>query len=313
MRMSAETRRRAAGGAFWALLALALWLSADAPARAQGRRAAQPAVHGGPLLRQDFNTPDVWPQVSASSSAGVAAHAAQGPVGTVDVANTATPSGGLLLTARPVGKGAWNASLASGLLPIHNPVAGLGKLTLSFSLSTSAARPVTVYIDSFDAAKRRTGGLAGLIYPAAPDFFQRYALDLSALRPFGTGKFQPTAPWVKFTFGMGGASAEGTYQIRLDNVNYSSPAYYVSPGGSDRRDGRSEKTAFATPQKALDIAGPGDIVLLMGGTYKAGLVPVASFPRPGAPDAWIVLKNYPGQRPTLTSNGWNIVSIAKGS
>ena len=112
---------------------------------------------------------------------------------------------------------------------------------------------------------------------------------------------------------MGGAGARGTCRLRLDNVNYAGPAYYVSPHGSDSGDGRSERTAFATPQRALDIAQPGDIVLLMGGTYQAGQVPVASFPRPGLPDAWIVLKNYPGQRPTLTSNGWNIVSIAKGS
>ncbi len=314
MKMSTETRRRcAAGGASWALLALTLWLSADASARAQGRRAPRPATHGGLLVRQDFNKPDAWPQLSASSSAGVTAHAARGPVGTVDVANTATPSGGVLLTAQPTRGGAWNASLISGLLPVHNTVASLGKLTLSFSLSASAARPVTVCITSFDAARRRTGALSGLIYPAAPDFFQRYALDLSALNPFGVGRFQPTAPWVEFTFGMGGAGARGTCRLRLDNVNYAGPAYYVSPHGSDSGDGRSERTAFATPQRALDIAQPGDIVLLMGGTYKAGLVPVASFPRPGAPDAWIVLKNYPGQRPTLTSNGWNIVSIAKGS
>ena len=121
----------------------------------------------------------------------------RGPVGTVDVADTATPSGGLLLTARPAGRGAWNAALTSGLLPVHNPVASLGKLTLSFSLSASAARPITVSIASFDAAKRRTGGLSGLIYPAAPDFFQRYALDLSALKPFGAkaGFSRPLRGW----------------------------------------------------------------------------------------------------------------------
>ena len=39
-----------------------------------------------------------------------------------------------------------------------------------------------------------------------------------------------------------------TAEIRLDNVHYAKPAYYVSPKGSDAANGRSEKTAFATPQ-----------------------------------------------------------------
>ena len=274
-------------------------------------------VHGGPILRQDFSLPNAWPQLSAFSSAGVAAHAVQKSVGTVDVANTNRPSGGVLLTARPPGKGSWNAALTSGLLPVHNPVTNLGKLTLSFSLSTSVAQPITVRLEAFNTAKRRIGGLTGLVCPAAPNFYQRYALDLSALKPFGGGKFQPAAPWVKATFGISGRNAGDGLparecQVRLDNVDYASPAYYVSPQGSDLKDGRSEKSAFATPQKALDAARPGDIILLMGGTYRAGQVPIASFPRPGLPDAWIVLKNYPGQHPTLTSTGWNIVGITKG-
>ena len=287
-------------------------------------------VGAATLLKSDFNTVSspAWPDASVSSTPAVRATVTIHPVGTVDAAGTAAPSGALLLTARPLSsgkngvkssQGAWGAALVSGLLPVRNPETNLGKLTLSFSLSASDARPVTVRVESFDAARRRTGGLAGLIYPAAPDFFQRYALDLSTLKWVGPGKFQPTAPFVQFTFRIAGASVGADWptgaerQLRLDNVNYAGPAYYVSPKGSDAADGRSEKTAFATPQKALDVAQPGDIVLLMEGTYRAGLVPVASFPRPGTPAAWIVLKNYPGQHPTVTSNGWNIVSIAKGS
>jgi len=276
------------------------------------------------LLKSDFNTASspAWPDASVLSiPAALYATVTLRPVGTVDTANTTAPSRALLLTVGNggSGKGAWGAALISGLLPVRNPETNLGKLTLSFSLSASDTRPVTVRVESFDAAKRRTGGLSGLIYPAAPDFFQRYALDLSALKPVGADKFQPTAPFVQFTFKIAGASMGADWRVgaerrlRVDNMNYAGPAYYVSPKGSDAANGRSEKTAFATPQKALDAAQPGDIVLLMDGTYRAGLVPVASFPRPGTPDAWIVLKNYPGQHPTVTSNGWNIVSIAKGS
>ena len=224
------------------------------------------------------------------------------------------------MTTLVPGKVKWSSALVSGLLPVQNPETNLGKLTLSFRLSASSARPVTVRVESFDASRNRTGALVGTIYPAAPDFYQRYALDLSTLTAEAGGTFQPTAPFVQFSFGMSGGSGTTadwpvgtTQQIRVDNVNYARPAYYVRPQSSNTNDGRTEQTAFATPQKALDKAQPGDIVLLMEGTYTEGLKPVASFPRPGLPDAWIVLKNYPGHHPTLFSNGWNIVNIAQGS
>jgi len=51
----------------------------------------------------------------------------------------------------------------------------------------------------------------------------------------------------------------------------------------------------------------------MDGKYEGGNAPVVSFRRGGTPDAWIVLKNYPGQKPLLTSTGWNIVNISDGS
>jgi hypothetical protein len=276
-------------------------------------------VHAATLFSSDFNTASLsaWPSASAmSSSHSVSATVALQPVGTVDVADSTAPSGAMQLTARPPERGAWSAALVSGPLPVRTPETNLGKLTLSFSLSASAARPVIVRVESFNAAKRRTGGLSGLIYPAAPDFFQRYALDLSTLKPDGAGRFQPTAPFVQFSFGIAGGAgwpAGVKKQLRVDNVTYASPAYYVGPKGRDTNAGRTEATAFATPQKALDTAQPGDIVVLMDGTYNGGLNPVASFPRPGSPAAWIVLKNYPGQNPTLTSNGWNIINIAQGS
>lgn len=281
-------------------------------------------TYAAPLLKSDFNSPSpsAWLTATASSSpAAVSAAAMLQSVGTVDVVNTTQLSGAMLLTVRGVSmvRGKWRAALASGLLPVGNSETNLGKLTFSFDLSATTAKPVAVRVESFDAAKHRTGGLIGRIYPAAPDFFQRYALDLSVLKPNGPGKFQATAPFVQFTFEVSGVSsgagksAEQAVQIRVDNVNYASPAYYVRPQGSDGADGRTEKTAFATPQKALDVAQAGDIILLMEGTYQGGQASVASFRRGGTPDAWIVLKNYPGQKPVLTSTGWNIVSVAAGS
>ncbi|MDA3868203.1 MAG: right-handed parallel beta-helix repeat-containing protein [Salinivirgaceae bacterium] len=96
---------------------------------------------------------------------------------------------------------------------------------------------------------------------------------------------------------------------------YTSPAFYVRPDGDDSNDGRTEKTAFANPQKALDIAKPGDIILLMEGKYSGAkdANAVASFKTPGFPSAWITLKNYPGHKPTLLAHGKDGVRIAMGS
>jgi len=297
--------------AFWLLLALAV----------------PTPVGAATLLKSDFNmaSPRSWPNAGAVS-APKTVHAAVTlkALGTIDVADTTTPSGALLLSARPADRGPWRAALVSGPLPVRSNETNLGKITLSFSLSASAVRPLTVSVESCDAAGRRTGGLVGTVYPAAPDFFQRYALDLSTLRPAGKGRFQPTAPFVQFSFGMGGpaggadAPAEGAAQLRVDNVNYATPAYYVSPRGSDRNDGRTERTAFADPQKAVDASLPGDIILLMDGTYHRAPTSsvhegVVAFRRPGTPDAWISLKNYPGQHPVLTSDAWNAIKIGRES
>lgn len=263
-------------------------------------------THGGTIAQFDFTSQKTWPEKYAV----VGSHAVKwANVGTVDVENGKEPSGGLLFTA----KNGADAEFASGKLPVSSRETNLGKLTLSFSLSASSSEAINVIIESFDKNKKRTGGLAGQIFPAAPKFYQRYALDLSTMKAFGRGKFNPTDPFVQFSFGPRSQDAAADYELRLDNINYASPAYYVSPKGDDKNDGRGETTAFATPQKALDLTQPGDIVVLMEGTYKEGLKPVASFPRPGLPSAWIVLKNYPNQTPTIFSNGWNIVSIAKGS
>jgi hypothetical protein len=283
-------------------------------------QALTPPPTGGILLRYDFNGTALWPARSAASSGpGVHTIVTAAPVGTIDVAGSTQPSGGLLLSARGIPAGrAWSAGLFSGRLPVHCGLTTPTLLTLSFSLSASSVRPVTVQIESFDRAHRRTGGLEGQVFPAAPDFFQRYALDLCTMHAFGPGRFRPTDPFVQLRFGvradpMVALPAARTYRLCLDNVNYAAPAYYVRPQGSDSSDGRTVGTAFATPQKALDVAQPGDIILLMDGTYQGGASPAASFPRPGLPDAWIVLKNYPGQHPLLTAHAWNIVSITQGA
>ena len=248
----------------------------------------------------------------------------------MDIAGSAQPSGGLLFSARNA-EGVQSAAFVSGKLPLRCRETNPDKLTLSFSLSASSTRPVTVRVESFDSHKKRTGGREAQIFPAAPDFYQRYALDLFQMKAVGAGRFRATDPFVQFTFAVGPHSPGDSHAepcLRRCAWTMSimpHPAYYVSPHGSDANDGRTEATAFANPQKALDVSRPGDIIDVMNGTYispngpstspprREALSPVANFTHPGTPAAWIVLKNYPGQQPTFFSNGWNIVSMGLGS
>lgn len=215
---------------------------------------------------EDYKLKEQWMEVSATvSDPAIKAKATLGKYGTVDIANTDNPSHGMLLSVENSGKlKNWTAGLNSGLLAIKNSETNLGKLTISFDHSVSSVRPVVVRIESFDANKKRTGGLESSVYPATTDFFLRSTIDLFGMKPFGDGKFNPQDPFVNFSFVIGekqitGASEENQ-ELRIDNFAYSAPAYYVSPSGKNTNDGRTEKTAFADPQVALNIARPGDII-----------------------------------------------------
>ncbi|HEX8236953.1 MAG TPA: right-handed parallel beta-helix repeat-containing protein [Abditibacteriaceae bacterium] len=260
--------------------------------QAQNSRVPTAPLHGGTLLQADFESRNGWLGITPAV------------VGTIDIAGSTQPSRGLRS----------NALISSGPLAIRNTESNLGKLTLAFSLSASAARPVRVLVESFNARRQRTGGLETLIHPAAPDFYQRYALDLSDFKLAGAGKFVPNAPFVGLTFSIGGAAWQGVAkpEIRLDNVHYARPAFYVSTQGSDTNDGRSEMTAFATPQKAIDAAQPGDIIVVMNGTYlpRGAQEGIVNFTKAGTPAAWISLKNYPGHKPRFElTKAWVAIRI----
>jgi len=112
-------------------------------------------LSGAGLLRFDFNQPGAWPEASPP---GIAAEA----VGTIDQVDTAVRSGGLRLSFAE----APAAFLTSGLLALANTETDPAKLTLSFDYSVSAVFPVTVRIESFDAGRKRSGGLEKVLYPA---------------------------------------------------------------------------------------------------------------------------------------------------
>jgi hypothetical protein len=73
--------------------------------------------------------------------------------------------------------------------------------------------------------------------------------------------------------------------------------YYVSPKGDDSKAGTSLTTPLRTIQKAIDVAQPGDTILVRGGTYRESV----STPRSGTSNARITIQNY--QNEPVTVNG----------
>ncbi|BCM88517.1 hypothetical protein IAD21_00350 [Abditibacteriota bacterium] len=272
-------------------LSLLTLLSATPSCLAQMSREVE-GPHGGTLLQTNFENSAGWLETKPTN------------VGTIDIAGSTRPTLGL----------SSSSMISSGPLALKNTEPNLGKLTLAFMLSASAARPVTVRVESFDKNKKRTGGIERTISPAAPDFYQRYALDLSGFKAVGSGKFAPTAPFHSISLLIDGAEWKGVAkpEIRLDNVQFAKPAFYVSEKGSDDNDGRTEATALATPQKAIDMAVPGDIIDVMNGTYlpRGAQEGIVNFTKAGTPAAWISLKNYPGHQPLFSlTKSWNAIRI----
>src|SRR5688572_21077524 len=80
--------------------------------------------------------------------------------------------------------------------------------------------------------------------------------------------------------------------------------YYVSTSGSDGADG-SLGTPFRTIQQAAQLAQPGDIVLVRGGTYRETVTPARS----GTGSARITYKPYNNERVTISGadrvTGWS--------
>jgi len=269
-----------------------------------------------------FEKNNQWLKVTAIvSNKELIAKAVWGQAGTVDIANTTQKSGAIVLSVENTrGIGEWSAGLSSGFLSIPTRETNLGKLTLSFDHSVSSVRPIIVRVESYDYNWKRTGGLETKVFPATSDFFLRSAIELSDMKPFGSGKFIPQDVYINFSFFIEGSKEDADKQeLRIDNLAYSTPSYYVSPTGKDSNDGRSEKTAFANPQTAINIAKPGDIIVLMNGNYSnnrtgdANQIAVASFVRSGAPAAWITLKSYPGHNPKILCYGRDGVRISQGT
>ena len=77
------------------------------------------------------------------------------------------------------------------------------------------------------------------------------------------------------------------------------PTIYVATNGSDAADGRSPETPFRTLQRAVDEAGPGDVVWVRGGVYQSDV----EFRRSGEPGRPIVVESFPGECAVFDGSG----------
>ena len=73
--------------------------------------------------------------------------------------------------------------------------------------------------------------------------------------------------------------------------------YYVSPKGDDAKAGTSIGAPLHTIQKAIDVAQPGDTIVVRGGTYRETVSPTRS----GTSNARITIQNY--QKEPVTVSG----------
>ncbi|MBC8040498.1 MAG: hypothetical protein H7Y06_08150, partial [Opitutaceae bacterium] len=261
---------------------------------------APASAFAGSLLALDFET--------ALSSAVSTTDG----LGTVD-AFMGSPGRALSATGR----------VSTGRIPVSNTEADLAKLTVGFDIHVATLAPVRVTLASFDASGQRTGARTTVVAPPVAGAYYRFSVDLDKTEQLD-GTFDPLAPSIEFTF-----AADTT--LRIDNLSYTAPSFYVSPTGSDSADGRTAATAFATPQHAANVSRPGDVILLMDGTYVSpGHPDISDVPadtinsplwRPwwvektggnvtiknsGTPAAWIVLRAHPGHRPVLfNAEGWH--------
>src|SRR5262245_32873126 len=62
--------------------------------------------------------------------------------------------------------------------------------------------------------------------------------------------------------------------------------YYVSPAGDDHNSGTSQAAPFLQIQRAVDLAQPGDVIVLAAGVYRQDVVSRRS----GSPDAPITIR-----------------------
>jgi hypothetical protein len=265
------------------------------------------------LLSFDFNTGHPWLRASSTDSRGVVSAITRDNNGTIGNYQ-GSPTAAMTLRAdfsRARGKA--KAALSSGVLDLKNSETNLAKLTLGFDVWMSELRPVRVIVKSFDANGKLTGSRFAAVLPPVKEAWYRFSLDLDKTKPL-QGRFNPRAPKMQLVFELNDddrpLTRAANQVLRVDNVSFAAPTFYVSVKGSDAANGRSEQTAFATIQKAIDAAGAGDVICVMDGQYTSDNVEqIVRYTKNGSPARWIVMRANPGHKPELRTTGWNGIRI----
>lgn len=278
------------------------------------------------LHSADFENGSPWPALVGFSRGGAAVVVRTGidAAGTIDPPRT-VPGGAAFLEvdAAGVGSTAWAGGLTTGRIPIANTETDLARLTLSFDLWTSAVRPVRVRLLAFSSAAASgvpTGTLETVVMPPVAGSWFRHSLDLSGFSAVaGPGGFDPRAPFLEIQFELNHADgadpwpASAGHRVRIDNLSYTAPSFYVSSRtGNNANDGRAEARPLATIQRAVDLAQPGDVILVSDGTYTANVTWPVALLKAGTAARWIVLRAHPGgARPQIVSapNTWAAIKM----
>ncbi len=261
---------------------------------------AAPTLHAGVLVSTTFEG-NGRPKLAAEGG-GAAAYEA---VGTIDTYR-GERGDAAVWTAPPTSSA---GALVVGPLAVENTEADLAKLTLGFDLWVSDARPIAVRIASAGSDGSQPATRTAIIYPPVSNAFYRFNIDLDQMTA-DRGTFDPLASEITVALAPEAKKSEAEFTLQVDNLSYTAPSFYVSPNGNDGANGISAETAFASVQKAVNVAAPGDVILLMEGTFRSPpRGHLADIYKKGRPDRWIVLRAHPGQTPVLTGDGWNVISL----
>jgi parallel beta-helix repeat protein len=282
------------------------------------------------LADTTFNSGSPWMLSSYAFGGASASPPSVSAEGTMDALDAA-PSNAAVLAANASGaSGVWGAGLNTAWISVNSPETNLAHLNLAFDLWTSHPATVRVKIDSYVTQGGQNilaGSRHAYVTPPVEQAFFRHSLDLSEMTSL-SGAFAPNAKWIVVTFELGNGpghlaapwpSANGL-SLRVDNLAFSSPRYYVDgllPSASDTaNNGRSLAAPFKTVQKAVNVAAPGDVIMVRDGTYRPDYTySVAQISTAGSPSRWITLRAYPGHTPVFTGSrqtrelAWNLIRL----
>ncbi len=256
----------------------------------------------------------VWPSTSGSSTFGINSN------GTIDSHNGGA-SGALFLNANfsSASGTSWSAGVSTNQIDVTNSVTNTALLNIGFDLLASRALPVKVVLRSYTSAGALTGRSEAIVVPPIANAYFRYGLDVSLFTQAGASAFNPTSARYELTVEIAGANGNPSAWpktanniLRLDNISYTSPKYYVSPSGNNGWPG-----TFAQPlrtiKEAVNRAVPGDVIVVRSGTYTGewSSDPTVTVAKAGSPARWISIRNYPGENPLLQTRetAWNNILI----